>query len=120
MWQSLREQPIRNFSAFHSNAQEVAYDVGGMKSRTASGAVALGASLLLIVLAGTIAWRSIERFYTAYLFAQGRTPSDDLTQAHVNARLEFAAWGIVLGLVLVVSFLLRWWHRSRRPNRQMA
>ncbi len=91
-----------------------------MKSRTVSGTLALGTSLLLIVLAAVMAWRSIERLYTVYLFGQGGTPTDDLTQAHINARLEFAVWGIVFGLVLVVSFLLRWWHRSRRPNRQMA
>jgi hypothetical protein len=71
-------------------------------------------SLPLIVLAVIMAWRSIERLYTAYLFAQGRTPTDDLTQAHINVRLELAAWGIVLGIVVVVSFLLRFWHRSKR------
>jgi len=82
--------------------------------------LALGTSLLLIVLAAIMAWRSIERLYTAYLFAHGGAPTDDLTQAHINARLEFAVWGIVLALVLLVSFLLRWWHRSRRPTQQTA
>jgi hypothetical protein len=107
---------------FHddSAAPKIAYYVDGMKSRTALGTLALGTSLLLIALAAIMAWRSIERLYTAHLFAQSSTPTDDLTQAHINARLEFAVWGIVFGLVLVVSFLLRWWHRSRRPNRQMA
>jgi divalent metal cation (Fe/Co/Zn/Cd) transporter len=85
-----------------------------MKSLARWRALTLGASLLLMVLAGVMAWRSIERLYAAYLFTQGRTPTDDLTQAHVNVRLELAAWGIVVGIVLLVSFLLRFWRRSRR------
>jgi len=85
-----------------------------MKSRAPSRALTLRVSLPLIVLAAIMAWRSIERLHTAYLFAQGRTPTDDLTQAHINVRLELAAWGIVLGIVVAVSFLLRFWHRSMR------
>ena len=85
-----------------------------MKSRARWRALTLGASLPLIVLAGVMAWRSIERLYRAYLFAQGRTPTDDLTKAHINVRLELAAWGIVVGIVLLVSSLLRFWRRSRR------
>lgn len=85
-----------------------------MKSRTPSRALKLGVSLPLTLLAAIMAWRSIERLYTAYLFAQGRTPTDDLTQAHINGLLEVASWGIVVGIVVVVSFLLGFWHRSKR------
>jgi hypothetical protein len=68
------------------------------------------------MIAGAIvaAGRSIERLYTAYLFAHGRTPTDDLSQAQVNVRLELAAWAIVLCLAVVASLLLRYWHRSKR------
>ena len=85
-----------------------------MKSRAPWRALTLGVSLPLIVLAGVMAWSSFERLYTAYLFAQGGAATDDLTQAHINVRYELAAWGIVVGLVLLVSFLLRSWRRSRR------
>ena len=72
-----------------------------------------GVSLPLIALAAIVAGRSIERLHTAYLFAQGH-PADDLTQAHINVPLELRVWGIVLGIVVVVSFVLRFWHRSKR------
>jgi hypothetical protein len=91
---------------------EVAYDVHNMKSR--AGSLTLVISLPLTVLAAAMAWRSIERLYTAYLFAQGRTQTDDLTAAHIDLRLDLAAWGIVLGIFLLVSFLLRFWYRSKR------
>jgi hypothetical protein len=59
-----------------------------MKSRTPSRALKLGVSLPLTLVAAMMAWRSIERLYTAYLFAQGRTPTDHLTQSHINGVLE--------------------------------
>src|SRR4029077_13305035 len=92
-------------TGFHNgNALARAYDVDSMKSRTASRLLALGTSLLLIYVATRMAWLSIERLYTAYLFVQGGIPTDDLTAAHINTRLESAVWGIVIGLVLIVSF----------------
>ena len=87
-----------------------------MKSRAVSRALALGASIPLIALAAIGTWRSIERFYIAHLFAQGRTPTDDLMAAHINMPLELEVWGMVLGIFLVVSFLLRFGLRSRRSN----
>ena len=51
-------------------------------------------------------------------FAQGRTPTDDLIQAQLNLRFEIEAWGFVLGLVLMVLFLLRFWYRSRHSNQE--
>jgi TRAP-type C4-dicarboxylate transport system permease small subunit len=89
-----------------------------MKPRTVLRALAIAASLPLVVLAAVIAWRSIERLHTAYLFAQGRTPTDDLIQAQLNLRFEIEAWGFVLGLVLMVLFLLRFWYRSRHSNQE--
>ena len=85
-----------------------------MRLRRALGALALAASLPLMVLAAVGAWRSIERLYTVYRFAQGRSPTDDLMAAHLNLRFELSAWGMVLGLSVMVFFLLRFWQRSRR------
>jgi hypothetical protein len=76
---------------------------------------ALGAAIALITVAIFAASRCIERLHTAYLFAHGRIPTDDLTQGYVNVRL--AAWGMVLCLAVVASILLRYWHRAKR---QMA
>ncbi len=65
-----------------------------------------------------MAWRSTERLYTAYLFAQGRTPTDDLNAAHINLRLEITAWAIVVGLIGVVWLLLSYWHRSGHSHQR--
>jgi hypothetical protein len=53
---------------------------------------ALTASLPLIALAALAAWRSLERFYIAYLFNHGRLFTDDLSADHINIGLEVEAW----------------------------
>ena len=115
-----RQRPANKWNGDFSTVTQLhnAYDVQSMKSSGATRGVALGASLPLSVLAAWIAWRSIERLYAAYQIAQGRIPTDDLMQAHINLQLEMAAWGIVIGIVLVVSFLLGFCRRSGRSNRQ--
>src|SRR5689334_24085876 len=67
---------------------EIAYHIHNMMSRALWRALAAGALLPLVAFSAILAQRSIERLYIAHLFAQGRTPGDDLAQAHVDVLLE--------------------------------
>jgi len=75
--------------------------------------LALTASLPLIALAALAAWRSLERFYIAYLFNHRRLFTDDLTVGHINIGLEVEVWCLVLGVSFVAFMRLRFWRRSK-------
>ncbi len=75
--------------------------------------LALTASLPLIALAALAAWRSLERFYIAYLFNHRSLFTDDPSVGHINIGLEVEAWCLVLGVSFVAFMLLRFWRRSK-------
>jgi ABC-type branched-subunit amino acid transport system permease subunit len=75
--------------------------------------LALAASLPLIALSVLAAWRSVERFYTAYLITHGHLVSDDLSEGHIRVGSEIEAWCLVLGTSAVAFLLLRFWYRSK-------
>jgi hypothetical protein len=84
-----------------------------MKWRHTLRSLALAASLPLTALPMLAAWRSVERFYTAYLVTHGHFFSDDLSEGHIKLGFEIEAWCLVLGTSAVAFLLLRFWYRSK-------
>jgi hypothetical protein len=87
-----------------------------MEWRHALRPIALAASLPMIALAALAAWRSVERFYMAYLFKHRRLFSEDLAVGHIKVRQEIEVWCFVLGTAFVAFLLLRFWSRRTALN----
>jgi len=66
-----------------------------------------------ILLGAGIGFRSVERFYDAYI----GPPSDDLSMRHIVVSREPAAWVVALGLIAAACFVLKFARRSYRTAR---